>query len=277
MVVSTDLVELVTFVSTLDGFACFFFANRAGILAFAELAMKKLTSLTAFFPCYNEVANVPLFVAEALKVLPKFAQKFEIIVVDDGSKDGTSAVAKALSRQHPEVRVVSHRRNRGYGAAVRSGIAAAKMDWVFFTDGDLQFRLHELRSFVTAAQTEKVMIGYRKYRADGGVRAFNASLFKLYINLLFRLHVRDIDCAFKLFKTSLVKSVKLESNGAFLSSELLYKLKKKGVHFTQLPVNHLPRKFGKPTGNNPNVVIKAFFDALHLYLHLKWQSLTQGN
>lgn len=239
--------------------------------------MKKLTSLTAFFPCYNEVANVPLFVAEALEQLPKFAQKFEIIVVDDGSKDGTAAVVRALRKQHPQVRLVSHKRNLGYGAAVRSGLAAAKMDWVFFTDGDLQFRLKELRAFVAATAQQQVVIGYRKYRADGGVRAFNARLFKLYIDLLFRLHVRDIDCAFKLFKTTMVQSLKLESNGAFLSSELLYKLKKKGVQFAQLPVDHLPRQFGKPTGNNPKVVVKAFFDALHLYLHLKWQSLTQRN
>jgi glycosyltransferase involved in cell wall biosynthesis len=238
--------------------------------------MKKLTSLTAFFPCYNEVANVPLFVAEAIKELPKFAQKFEIIVVDDGSKDGTSAVAKALSKQHPEVRLVSHVKNLGYGAAVRSGIKAAKMEWVFFTDGDLQFRLKELVEFVRAAENQDVVIGYRKHRADGGMRAFNAGLFKRYIDLLFRLHVRDIDCAFKLFKTSIVQSLKLESNGAFLSSELLYKLKKKGVHFSQLPVDHLPRKFGKPTGNNPKVIVKAGFDALKLYLHLKWQFLTQG-
>lgn len=235
--------------------------------------MYKLPSLSVFFPCYNEAANIPLFIQEALEVLPTVAKRFEIIIVNDGSKDGSGAVADVIAEQDKRIRVIHHESNRGYGAALRSGFEAARYDWVFFTDGDLQFKLAQIKKFVSYAERFSVVIGYRRHRADGGIRAANARLFKLYIDILFRLHVTDIDCAFKLFKRSVLQQVKLESTGAFTSSELLYKLKKHGVLWKQLPVDHLPRQFGSPTGNHPRVVIKAGIEALQLYVYMKLQSL----
>ncbi len=235
--------------------------------------MHKLQSLSVFFPCYNEAANVPLFLQEAFDVLPKLAHTYEIIVVDDGSSDGTSEVADSFAKQYPEVRVIHHENNRGYGAALRTGFETAKHEWVFFTDGDQQFRLAELAKLIEYAPRFPVVIGYRRHRADGGIRAMNAGIFKIYIDLLFRLHVKDIDCAFKLLRRDVLRAIHLESTGAFTSSELLYKLKKYGVVWKQVPVNHLLRKFGNSTGNNPKVVIKAGFEALKLYLHMKWLSL----
>lgn len=235
--------------------------------------MHKLPSLSVFFPCYNEAANIPLFIQDALEVLPTVARQFEIIIVNDGSKDGSGAVADVFADQDKRIRVVHHETNRGYGAALRSGFDAARYDWVFFTDGDLQFRLAQIKKFVTYTDRFSVIIGYRRHRADGGIRAANARLFKLYIDILFRLHVTDIDCAFKLFKRTVLQSVQLDSTGAFTSSELLYKLKKHGVIWKQLPVDHLPRQFGNPTGNNPSVVVKAGLEALRLYIHMKIQSL----
>ncbi len=235
--------------------------------------MRRLPSLSVFFPCFNEAANIPLFVQEALAELPKLADQFEIIIVDDGSRDGSGAVADTVATQDARIRVVHHQTNQGYGAALRTGFATAKYEWVFFTDGDLQFRIDQLVKFLPYADTFTVIIGYRHSRADGGMRVLNAKLFKMYIDLLFRLHIRDIDCAFKLLRRDTLKSVHLESTGAFTSSELLYKLKKHGVLVKQLPVDHLPRQFGNPSGNNPRVVIKAGLEALRLYLHMKWQSL----
>jgi glycosyltransferase involved in cell wall biosynthesis len=208
-----------------------------------------------------------------LTELPKLAQKFEIIIVNDGSRDGSGAVADAVARQDDRIRVVHHETNQGYGAALRSGFAAARYDWVFFTDGDLQFRIDQLAKFLQYTDDFSVIIGYRHRRADGGIRVLNAKLFKLYIDLLFRLHVKDIDCAFKLLKRSVLETVHLESTGAFTSSELLYKLKKHGVRFKQLAVDHLPRQFGNPTGNHPRVIVKAGLEALRLYVRMKWQSL----
>ncbi len=233
----------------------------------------KLKSLSVFFPCFNEEKNIPFFVDEAINFLPKVADKFEIIIIDDGSSDKTKDVAEDLVKNFPMVKLVSHQENRGYGAALRTGFEVAKYDWIFFTDGDLQFRLNQLANFIPYTQTHHVIIGYRKKRAEGKLRAFNASLFKLYIDLLFRVGVRDIDCAFKLFHRKTLQSLHLESTGAFTSSEILYKLKKRGEKFIQLPVNHSKRKFGSPTGNNIKVIIKAGIEALSLYLKIKIGSL----
>lgn len=230
----------------------------------------KLHSLSVFFPCFNEEKSIPFFVKEAAEVLPKLARKFEVIIVNDGSRDRTLTVAKRMAKQFPFVRVVSHPFNRGYGASLRTGFQEARYDWVFFTDGDLQFSLSQLREFIPFAQNHRAIIGYRKKRAEGFKRVRNAYLYKRFVDALFRLHVIDIDCAFKLFRTELIHSLKLESSGAFISAELLYKLKKKRVKFKQLPVDHFPRKYGSPTGANLKVILKACWESLRLYLHMKF-------
>lgn len=233
--------------------------------------MKKLSSLTAFFPVFNEEKNIPHFVSEALTELPKIAKKFEILIINDGSKDTSAAVADVLAKKHPDiVRVLHHEKNKGYGAALRSGFTNARYDWVFFTDGDLQFTLKQLEKFVPYTDEYKVIIGHRVERAEGALRAIPARLYKLFVDVLFRVHVIDIDCAFKLFETKLIQSLQLESNGAFISSEFLYRLKKRRVKFKQLPVKHQKRRFGKPTGNRMHVIIRAGLEALRLYLHMKF-------
>jgi glycosyltransferase involved in cell wall biosynthesis len=230
----------------------------------------KLTSLTAFFPCFNEEANVQPMVEQFLSVLPKVAKKFEVLIINDGSADQTGKIAEQLSKQHKNVRVIHHPKNLGYGASLRTGFAKAKHEWIFFTDGDMQFDVSQLQQFVPHTKTHDVIIGYRKRRAEGNLRAFNANLFKRYIDLLFRLHVKDIDCAFKLLKRNIIQKLPLQSTGAFTSAEFLYRLKKQGHRFRQVAVDHYPRQFGKPTGNNPRVIIKAGLEALKVYLHTKF-------
>jgi len=232
--------------------------------------MKKLKSLSVFFPVYNEEENIPLFVNEALEILPRVAQKYEIIIINDGSKDRSKKIAQTLAKENKNIRLVNHRDNRGYGAALKSGFKASKYDWVFFTDGDLQFNLHQIKKFIPHTENHDLMIGFRKKRAEGKIRAFNARLFKVYIDLLFRLHVKDIDCAFKLIKANQIKSLNLISDGAFTSAEFLYKLKKKKVKLKQIAVTHQARKFGKPTGNDFKVIVKAGWEALRLYSQIKF-------
>ena len=197
-------------------------------------------------------------------------------MINDGSTDRTVRVTEKWMKKYPQIRLVNHDKNRGYGASLRTGYDSAQYEWVFFTDGDQQFHLNQLADFLPYTDKYRVIIGYRKSRAEGAKRNFNAKLFRLYIDLLFRLHVKDIDCAFKLIHRSALEKIKLESNGAFISSELLYKLKKKRYSFKQLPVDHYPRKFGKPTGANWRVIVKAGVESLKLYLHMKLGLFSQS-
>jgi glycosyltransferase involved in cell wall biosynthesis len=232
----------------------------------------KLTSISVFLPCYNEAQNISLVVSDFLAVLPQISHRYEIIIINDGSIDQTKKMASQIAKKHPQVKVVNHLKNLGYGAAVQSGIKASGYEWIFFTDGDHQFDVKELVTFVPYSRDYQVIIGYRHKRADGWLRSFNARVFKLFINILYRLHVKDIDCAFKLFHQSAIKPLTLQSDGAMISTEILYRLKKKHVRFKQLPVNHFPRKFGQPTGNNLKVVIKAGIEAFSLYYQLKFKT-----
>lgn len=235
--------------------------------------MAKLPSLSVFFPAFNEAKNLPELIKQAYEVLPQLAKKYEVIVVNDGSVDNTQSVVNKLAKNLPHLRLVNHDKNRGYGAALRTGFESAVSEWVFFSDADLQFDLHELKSFIPFTDKYKVIIGYRTTRADGKGRHLNAWLFKFFIDTLFRLHVKDIDCAFKLFKNSELKKIALTSSGAFTSSELLYKLKKERLAFKQLPVSHYQRKYGNPTGANFKVIVKAGLEALRLYTSIKINNL----
>ncbi|MBU0978607.1 glycosyltransferase family 2 protein [Patescibacteria group bacterium] len=239
--------------------------------------MTKLPSLSVFFPAYNEEKNILPLVKQALDFLPQVATKFEVIVVDDGSQDKTGAIAQQLVQQFPQVKVVTHAQNQGYGAALKTGIGASQYEWIFFTDADLQFDITELKSFLPSTQKYRVILGYRTNRAEGFSRVRNAYLFKIFVDLLFRVHVKDIDCAFKLFRANVIKPLEIESNGAFTSAEILYKLKKNRVAFKQLPVTHYSRRWGNPTGANWRVVAKAGYEAINIYLKLKLERLSHLN
>jgi glycosyltransferase involved in cell wall biosynthesis len=235
----------------------------------------KLKSLSVFYPCYNEQQNIPIFIKQALNFLPEIANKFEIIIINDGSRENTKRIVLDLIKINTNIKLVNHSKNLGYGAALRSGFRKSSYDWIFFTDGDLQFDIRQLKNFIEFTDEYRVILGYRKKRAEGRLRSFNAKLFKIFIDILFRVHVKDIDCAFKLIRADVIKPIKLSSTGAFTSAEFLYKFKKRGVHFKQLPVNHYKRKFGSPTGNNVGVIIKAGIEAFKLYLKIKWESLSK--
>ncbi len=230
----------------------------------------KIDSLSVFFPVYNEQKNIPIFIKEAQEFIPQVAKKYELIIVNDGSHDKSQEVAEQLAKQDSHIKVVNHHKNKGYGAALKSGIKHSQYKWIFFTDGDLQFKIKQLKKFIKYTDKYDVILGYRTKRYEGSVRLLNQRMWKLYIDLLYRVHVKDIDCAFKLFKASVIKPLDLISDGAFLSSEILYKLKKRQVKFKQLPVTHQPRRYGTPTGANPKVIFKAVKDSFLLYLKIKF-------
>jgi glycosyltransferase involved in cell wall biosynthesis len=230
----------------------------------------KLPSLSVFIPCFNEAENLDPLIVSLLTFLPEISRQFEVIIINDGSRDQTGVLADALSRKHPEVKVVHHPRNLGYGMALRSGFKSARYEWTFFTDGDRQFNVRELLKFIPFTTNCRVIIGYREKRAEGQVRALPARFFKLYIDLLFRVHVKDIDCAFKLIRTDLIQRINFISTGATINAELLYRLKKMHEPFKQIPVTHYLRLHGTPTGNHPQVILRAGIESIKIYLNLKF-------
>ncbi len=226
-------------------------------------------SLSFFFPAHNEEAHVERMVEDALRFLPGVVESFEIIIVDDGSTDGTLRIARSLEEEHPEVRVVSHPVNRGYGAALKSGFRAATKPWVFFTDGDCQFDIRELEVLLeVAAQGAGAVVGYRRKRQDPFHRCLNAWMYRLLLRLTLGLRFRDVDCAFKLLPTALVQSLGLQSDGALISAELLYKLRRTGVEIWEVGVSHYPRTAGLQSGASIRVIARMFRELFLLRLRL---------
>ncbi|MEQ1877033.1 MAG: glycosyltransferase family 2 protein, partial [Bdellovibrionia bacterium] len=217
------------------------------------------------------VQNIPELHTRLVEALTALGRTFEIILVNDGSKDKTAEVIDRLAAKDKRIVPVHHPVNRGYGGAVQSGFRAAKKDWVFFSDGDLQFDMGELKDFIPHTRNHDAVIGYRIKRAEGFGRARNAYMFKMFVNSLFQLGVRDIDCAFKLVKNSRVQKFDLISNGAVISTELLFKLKRSGVKFKELPVHHYLRQHGTQTGANFKVIMKAGVESLKLFYKTRIQ------
>lgn len=221
-------------------------------------------SISVFFPCHNEAAVVEAVVSQALSVLRDIASDYEVIVVNDGSRDATGPIADRLAAANPKVRVVHHSTNRGYGAALQSGIAACTKDLVFYTDGDGQFDLAELRNLLPLIESHDIVIGFRLNRQEGFVRRFNGWAWTRLVCFVFSLRARDIDCAFKLFRRQVFDGMLLHSGGALISTEILARAARKGCSTAQVGVHHFPRRAGRATGAKPAVILRAFQELFRL-------------
>lgn len=233
----------------------------------------KLSELTVFFPAYNEEKNITKTVSAALKVLPTVANKWEVIIVNDGSKDKTGKVIDSLAKKHKGVRAIQHEVNRGYGAALKSGLYNAKYNWIAFTDSDGQFDFSEITNFIEKQESTKadIVVGYYKKRQVSSFKIITSKMWEFAVYLLFGLHVRDIDCGFKLLSKKVLDTIpQLESErGAFISSEFLVKAQRFGFKIVEIPVNHYPRTIGSGTGRNIDVIIQSFVDLLKLWKKLR--------
>lgn len=231
-----------------------------------------LSGLSFFFPARDEELNVEPMVGQALAVLPKYADRIEVTVVDDGSSDRTGEIADALARADPRVKVLHHRPGRGYGGAVRAGLMSATQPFVFFTDGDQQFDVADFDKLVGAlGPGVDAVIGYRIKRADPWRRVLVSGVYNRLITLLFGGGWRDVDCAFKLFRADVFARVPLDqvrSNGAFFSPELLITLRAHGIAMREVGIPHHPRVHHEPKGAPPEVILKAIRDLLLLRLSL---------
>jgi glycosyltransferase involved in cell wall biosynthesis len=230
----------------------------------------KKPSISVFFPAYNEEANIGALCQKTASVLKGIASDWEVIAVNDGSKDRTAAVVEGIHKKEKRIRVVSHAVNSGYGAAVKTGFASAKHDWIFFTDGDGQFNVEEMERFLPHLPTHDLVVGYRIDRADPAIRKLNAWCWGTLVRTLFQLKgVRDIDCAFKFIRRDVFKKFKLETTGAMISTELLVKSSKNGLRIMELGVNHYPRRAGVQTGAKLSVIARAFKELFSYFF--KWQ------
>ncbi|HEX3723409.1 MAG TPA: glycosyltransferase family 2 protein, partial [Nitrolancea sp.] len=198
--------------------------------------------------------------------------------VDDGSVDGTGALLDQLAAQHAEIRAIHHSKNRGYGAALTSGFQAATGDHIMFMDADQQFDIADLSHLAPFVGRYDIVAGYRINRQDARYRILYANMFKLVVRTLFRIRSRDTDCAFKVFRADMVKSMQLESPGALINTEILAKSTRSQATYVEVGVHHYPRKAGESSGGSPRVVIRAMKETILLWLRMRsYVPATIGN
>lgn len=229
----------------------------------------KPPSISVFFPAYNDERSIATLVRHALEVLPALTDDYEVIVVNDGSADQTAEVLRVLASEYNHLRVVTHEKNSGYGAALRSGFAAARKDLIFYTDGDLQYDVRELPMlFALFDDGCDIVNGFKNKRSDRLNRKLAGGFYNRLMRLLFALPISDVDCDFRLMRRRLVQSLELTSKSGSICVELVYKLKKAGARFRETAVTHHERPYGKSQFFTFRRVSKTLFDIGSLWLEL---------
>lgn len=235
--------------------------------------MQKIEELSIFFPFWNEEANVVSVVEKAIAVAEHVAKKWEIIMVDDGSSDTTLQIILDLAKKDKRLIAISHKPNRGYGAALTAGLTAAKYKLVVFTDGDGQFDFGEVDKFLEKIQSADIVIGFRTRRNDKNLfkRLLLMNLLKVWDFFLFHFYFRDIDCGFKLFRKEAIEAIlPLRSEGAMITTEILAKAKRKKLKIKEVGVTHYSREFGHQTGANFAVIFRAVLESFILWYDLHY-------
>lgn len=232
--------------------------------------------ISAFFPCFNEEKNLTDLVLSCDKVLRGICDDYEIIIVDDGSTDGTTAVVQELQRQYPKLQYVRHPKNHGYGGAVYTGFKKSRFEYIFFSDGDNQFNLEEIPLLVKKISEADLVTGFRHQRADPLMRHLIAWVYRLAVRIVFGLGITDIDCAFKLFKRSTLQRIDIRnivSKGALINTEIYARMKKLNMTVIEVPVTHYARLTGKQTGASPKVILRAMLELVSLSFKLRREGL----
>ena len=233
--------------------------------------MDGLGGLSLFFPAYNEEGNLKNTVEKAIPILKNIASEYELLIVDDGSKDKTGEIADKLAEEYSFIQVIHHHPNRGYGEALKSGFYNSKYQWIVFIDSDGQFDFSEVTKLIEKSGEADIVAGYRINRQDSWMRKLFGFGWTLLARLLLGIKVRDVDCAFKLTKKKVIDTIpKLQSTrGGMISPELLGKARKAGFKIVEVGVHHYPRKEGKQTGANLKVIFKSFVDLGKLWWQIK--------
>lgn len=206
-----------------------------------------IKNISVIFPCYNEEQNILKQISTANAVLDKITDDYEIIVVNDGSTDGTKALLEKITSENAKIKVISHKTTLFYGETLKTGFKYATKDLVFYTSMDNQYDVGQISDFLQYINSNDVVIGYRAKRKDPLYRIFIARTYNLLIRILYSLKVKDIDCAFKLFRKDVLSNLQIKSHYSFIDAEILLKAKKAGYSIKELEVTHYPRIFGSST------------------------------
>jgi glycosyltransferase involved in cell wall biosynthesis len=231
-------------------------------------AAQRVPGLSVVLPAYNEELNVVPVVEQALDCLPRVADDYEVIVVDDGSTDGTAAaLAQLLADHHPRLRLLRHERNQGYGAALRTGFSRARYDHVFYTDADRQFDIGEIEYLLPLLREYDAVVGFRVYRYDSPTRLVASTVYNWIVRILFRVRVRDVDCSFKLFRREVLDKVTIECTDFFVDTELVAKARKWNFRIIEKGVRHYARVAGE-TSVRASDVPRTLRTIAHMWLRI---------
>jgi glycosyltransferase involved in cell wall biosynthesis len=207
--------------------------------------MERLPSISAVFPAYNDGGTIPSMVLTALMTARQLTDEYEVLVVNDGSQDYTAEILEELASRYPELRVIHHSQNKGYGATLRTGFANATKEWVFYTDGDAQYDPHELAALAAALdQGIDVVNGYKVTRHDPLIRKVIGRMYHTFVRLAFGFRLRDVNCDFRLIRRSIFDAIELESESGTICLEMVKKFQDAGYVFAEVPVHHYPRVYG---------------------------------
>lgn len=232
-------------------------------------ATSEFGSISVFFPCCNEQGNIRRVYESAVTVLKSMGMDYQIIFVDDGSTDQTPRMLDAIAAADSRVTVIHHPSNFGYGAALQSGFRAATQSLVFYTDGDGQFDLNELPPLLPLMKQCDIVSCFRLHRQEGLVRRINSWCWTSLICVIFHLKIKDINCAFKLYRRRVFEGMEMHSTGALINAEILARAVRRGCVITQTGVRHFPRTSGRPTGAKPAVIFRAFLELIRLYRRIR--------
>ena len=235
----------------------------------AQRPPREPLSISVFFPCHNEEENVETTTLAALRAIERISDDYEVIIVNDGSKDRTGKIADRLAADHPHVRAVHNTTNLGYGGALQKGFRSASKPWVFYTDGDGQFDFDEIEKLLPLLDRYDIVSAYRLDRQDSLIRKLNAFAWTTLVNLVFFMRIRDIDCAFKIFPRELFDRIEMRSMGALIDTEVLARAKRLGYAIGQIGVHHYPRSAGVQSGANIRVILRAFRELFRLQREIR--------
>ena len=222
----------------------------------------KLSSVSFFCPAYHDEDNLPRLIPHVITFLKGITDRYEIIIVEDGSPDGTDRVADELSRKYEHVRVIHHERNEGYGATLRDGFRASRYEYVMYTDGDAQYDVNEFEPYLDLLETNDVISGYAITKAVSLMRKLQSLIYNMSLLILFGIRIRDANCSMKIYKRHVLEHMDIRSTSAFIDGEMLIRARRAGYTIAQFPVHHLPRLQGTASGSKPTVIAGTIRDML---------------